>query len=200
MGVTANFALPYPELSDPPNGPSQVEALADAVDLELLNVQSDLAALSPYPRGIVGWATRTTATGTTAAADLGVLRRDGISLVAGRMYAIQSSGLPLRASAANAEVIARFRYSTSGTATIASPLVPAADKAHARLVDPNFGEDRVLWALYTPAGNETMSLLLCVGLSAGAGVASLSDFDGLNTIQIAVFDVGAAQAHSSVVL
>ena len=33
MGTTTNYAWPYPELTDPPNGPAQIKALADAVDL-----------------------------------------------------------------------------------------------------------------------------------------------------------------------
>lgn len=35
MGTTANFAFPYPEDSDPPDGASQIEALATAVDTSL---------------------------------------------------------------------------------------------------------------------------------------------------------------------
>lgn len=35
MDATANRALPFPELSDPPNAPAQLQALADALDLDL---------------------------------------------------------------------------------------------------------------------------------------------------------------------
>jgi hypothetical protein len=35
VGVTTHFSFPYPELSDAPDGPSQIKALADALDAEL---------------------------------------------------------------------------------------------------------------------------------------------------------------------
>lgn len=35
MGTTANFALPYPEVTDEPDGAGQIQALAVAVDTEL---------------------------------------------------------------------------------------------------------------------------------------------------------------------
>jgi hypothetical protein len=38
MGVTTNFSLPYPALTDAPDGPSQIEDLADAVDTALESV------------------------------------------------------------------------------------------------------------------------------------------------------------------
>jgi hypothetical protein len=36
MGNTTNFNLPYPELSNSPNGPAQIQALAEAVDALLI--------------------------------------------------------------------------------------------------------------------------------------------------------------------
>jgi hypothetical protein len=45
MGVTTNFSFPYPALTDAPDGPSQIEALAEAVDAELETIVSGL----PYP-------------------------------------------------------------------------------------------------------------------------------------------------------
>jgi hypothetical protein len=48
MGVTPNFSLPYPELGDAPNGPSGLEALAQAIDstleTQVTDLQSDIAA------------------------------------------------------------------------------------------------------------------------------------------------------------
>lgn len=38
MGTTANYALPYASTSDSPNGPSQQQALAEAVDAQLLRM------------------------------------------------------------------------------------------------------------------------------------------------------------------
>ena len=38
MGTTANYAIPYPELTDPPDGAGQMKALADRVDACLLQL------------------------------------------------------------------------------------------------------------------------------------------------------------------
>jgi hypothetical protein len=38
LGVTTNFGFPYPAATDAPDGPSQIEALAEAVDTELETV------------------------------------------------------------------------------------------------------------------------------------------------------------------
>lgn len=35
MGATTTYGLPYPEPSDPPDGPSQIQALAEAVEAAL---------------------------------------------------------------------------------------------------------------------------------------------------------------------
>lgn len=44
MPVTPTYNFPYPALSDPPNGPSQVQGLATGVETELVRI--DNAALS----------------------------------------------------------------------------------------------------------------------------------------------------------
>lgn len=44
MPTTANFGLPYSATTDPPNGPLQIKALADAVDALLLTFQAATAA------------------------------------------------------------------------------------------------------------------------------------------------------------
>lgn len=44
MGVTTNFSFPYPGLTDSPDGPTQVEALANAIDAELETIVAGLPA------------------------------------------------------------------------------------------------------------------------------------------------------------
>lgn len=44
MAVTPNYSIPYPALTDAPNGPAQMQALATAVDT---NVAAALAAIDP---------------------------------------------------------------------------------------------------------------------------------------------------------
>lgn len=50
MGTTTNYAWPYPELGDAPNGPAAVQALADAVDTDVKAVE-DALGLEPVTSG-----------------------------------------------------------------------------------------------------------------------------------------------------
>lgn len=49
MGETANYDLPYPELGDAPNGPEQVQALAEAVDAALHANLVPIGAVFDFP-------------------------------------------------------------------------------------------------------------------------------------------------------
>lgn len=42
MGTTANYLFPFPELTDSPNGPAQIGALATAVDTSLKTVENSI--------------------------------------------------------------------------------------------------------------------------------------------------------------
>lgn len=55
MPSTPNFALPYSSLSDPPNGPDQIQALASQLDavMQLRSVSSTGAVTSPYTNQFV---------------------------------------------------------------------------------------------------------------------------------------------------
>lgn len=45
MATTSIYALPYPEPSDPPDVPSDIQALAEAVEGQLQRVDSDITGL-----------------------------------------------------------------------------------------------------------------------------------------------------------
>jgi hypothetical protein len=42
--ATPTYGLPYPSLSDPPNGPAQIQALADEVEVELTRIDARVAS------------------------------------------------------------------------------------------------------------------------------------------------------------
>ena len=71
MGVTANFSFPYPELTDAPDGPSQIEALAGAVDTKLEAVVTGLP-FPPLPAYKASDTSRSTTTTLTGDPDLQV--------------------------------------------------------------------------------------------------------------------------------
>lgn len=196
MGTTPVYALPYPALTDAPNGPAQLQSLATAVETQLSRIDTDATSKG---RGLVKWGQRTTASLTTTT-EVGVLRVDGISLVAGRQYRIWTSPLHMDSTVTNDEIRSRLRYNTAGTATTASAGLPGA-MAHVRQTDANVSEDKSITVTYTPATNETMSLLLTVARIAGTGNVSLVNApDAENTVQLMVEDIGPAQAQSGVVL
>ena len=69
MAVTPTYNFPYPSLSDPPNGPAQIGALALAVEDELERIDNailpqipwvnSLASISNPIAGMVAWLTTT---------------------------------------------------------------------------------------------------------------------------------------------
>lgn len=54
MPNTPVYGLPYPSLSEPPDGPDQIQALAEAVEAELVRIDADvadiIAEVKPYAR------------------------------------------------------------------------------------------------------------------------------------------------------
>lgn len=86
MPTTPTYGLPYPALTDPPDGPSQFEGLASAVEAELERIDADVATLKP----ITNWASYTpTVTGggsASYATRAGRWRRIGPKTVAFNVY------------------------------------------------------------------------------------------------------------------
>lgn len=95
MSATPNYGLPYPGQDDPPNGPAQLQALADAVDVALHNVklasdQADTAqggSTATLSARVDQLAAALAAVQTAAAAELlvdrGFLTGNGASLAPG---------------------------------------------------------------------------------------------------------------------
>lgn len=52
MGVTPIYGFPYPSLSDSPNGPAQLQALAEAVEADLSNTDSNVGALTAVSQSL----------------------------------------------------------------------------------------------------------------------------------------------------
>jgi hypothetical protein len=151
------------------------------------------------PQGLVAWATRSTDTGTTGSADMGVLRLDSVSLRAGRQYKIWTTPLHLDGGTNNDEIRARVRYNTSGAASTSSTILPGST-VHVRQADTNVSESQTISTQYTPGADQTMSLLLCIGRIAGGSSMRIWNSDGDHTASLFVEDIGPALAHTSVVL
>jgi hypothetical protein len=147
------------------------------------DVQDELNAL---PRAVIRRASRPTSS-TAAATAQPVLRLDSVPLLAGRRYQIITSTLIIRPTVAADRGTARLSMSTSGAATTASTL-------YAVLNTPNIdsatdGMSVVLSFTYTPAANETVSILLWHQRLSGTGNINFVVTGG-TTIDIEVIDLG----------
>lgn len=154
--------------------------------------------IANLPRGIIARAERTTASGTTTAADAGVLRLDNIPYLSGRAYKIWTTVLHLDSSVANDEIRARLRQDVAGAAATVSSAILPGSTAHARQVDQNVSETDPIQTTYHPGSNQTGSILLCVGRIAGSGNVRLANSDSDELIGIYVEDMGLAVSDTGV--
>ena len=155
------------------------------------DVQDELDAL---PQGVIARGSRATSS-TAASAAQGVLRVDSVPLLAGRRYHIRTNALTATSSVAADRVQVALRMSTVGTATTASTVFsqsnsPAIDSTGAgwgTSVDYN----------YTPAVNETASIILNTQRLSGTGNAQLLVTASV-TIDIEVIDCGVDPGNTGV--
>lgn len=138
---------------------------------------------------IVAYAERTTDSSTTTTI-VGVLRLDDVPLTGGYLYKVMTSTLHLDSSAIDDHIEARITYTTDGsTPTTASSTLPGGRSQARQSVSASFGEDRAIQALYAPASDETLSLLLCVRRDSGTGSVGISGTGGF-VIQMWVEQLG----------
>lgn len=146
--------------------------------------------------GIKGRARRTS-NSTTTTTETGVLRLDDIPILAGRCYEIKSSPLGLDSSVTNDETIAQIRYTTDASTPTTSSTVLPGSRVQTRQTDANVAEHKVICTTYTPAADETLSLLLCVARLAGTGNHSITpDTSGIT--EFTVVDIGVDPGDTGV--
>lgn len=103
MPQTPNYSLPYPAISDPPNGPAQISALASGVDSTILAVYNTLATAMDTKRHKVLPEPAQTGTGTLASGATLTLASIAIA-DPGWPYRITTSGAILWSLGASATV------------------------------------------------------------------------------------------------
>lgn len=151
------------------------------------------ARLNALPKGVVMRAQRTTSSSTTTT-EVGVLRLDGVPIVAGRSYRIWTSPLAVHSSAANDVVRARLRVSTSGTATTSSTQLAITQDIVPNTAHPPAPS---ISSRYDPTSSGTLSVLLTVGRQTGTGNVDILSGSGLE-IELVVEDVGLAVSDTGV--
>lgn len=121
MPFTPIYGLPYPSLSDPPNGPAQFQALAEAVEAELDRIDDTISGVPITQSSSVAATVSTTSTTYVALAG-----NPGLSFTAptsGRV--VIAIGAALTGSAADTYAMMGFQVRTgnvigSGTITHAA--------------------------------------------------------------------------------
>lgn len=146
-------------------------------------------------RGEVAQGRRTTAS-TATATIVGVLRLDNVAVYNGRAYRISTSNLNLISTVSNDDPQAQLRFSTSGTATTTSTLLPGGN-ARGRYVGATGSVFIPINAFYYPTSDATLSVLLCVTRSGGSGNVSIFA-DANNSIDLVIEDIGPAASNTGV--
>lgn len=154
--------------------------------------------IEPLARGVIAWANRqTTSTGTTTTTGVGVLRIDDVPITGGRAYRVWSNPLGCFSTVANDDVGVRFRYTTDGSTPTTSSASLSGAITQNRVLSTTNGMFQVIDALYYPAANETLSILLNVYRVAGTGTVTLFASASF-PMNIYITDVGLAVVDSGV--
>jgi hypothetical protein len=138
-----------------------------------------------------------TTTSSTTTSEGEVLRIDGIPLKSGRTYQLHTSSLLVQSTVANDSVVAKIRISTTGTATIAAST--DLGEGIRRCTGASVLEETHAKVSYSPASDETLSLLLTV--VRGAGTGSVSIYGAANAhIELYCDDMGTDPGNTGVSL
>jgi hypothetical protein len=128
VGQTSPYNLPYPELADAPNVPSDIQALAVAVNTEFGDLYAALAAILPAAAGHDPLDSGTTASATYTGTRTGGTTPVGASFVApasGKVVVSWACGLT--GSASGTIALCSPRIGTGGSVNAGTEIVAAAD-------------------------------------------------------------------------
>lgn len=128
-----------------------------------------------------------TSTGTTR---IPVLRLDDVPITAGRLYNIRTGVLQVDGATANDVGLVELLYTSDGsTPTIASTIVVGGS---GQTIQPNTASNAVvsISTTYTPAADETLSLLMTFRHDVGTGAMGLIADAGGRIIEFGIYDQG----------
>lgn len=137
----------------------------------------------------------TNSSSSTSTTSVGVLRLDDKPVQAGKTIRITWK-MTFDCATSTDTVRGHIRYTTDGsTPTTASPLLPGSSGG-AHFISTSDVETRNVSTDYTPAGDETLSLLLCIAHMAGTG-AMIAQADGTTyTTDMYIDDMGDDPGNS----
>ena len=146
--------------------------------------------LNALPKGIVARGRRTTnSSTTTSTTGIGVLRIDDVPVKAGRLYRIYTGPLAVVSTVAGDIPRAKVTFTTDGSTPTASSTTLDGTQTNGVIDTNSQSNNDVISALYAPAGDEILSLLLCVLRGSGTGNASING-TAPNIIELVIEDIG----------
>lgn len=163
MGLTPVYGFPYPALTDSPNGPAQIQALAEAVEADLQTTDANVTALTAagltYAR-FVGGTQRSSDTGTITGET--VFSTSGsLSLAASSVFLVRGRA-DFFTSVPGDRFDFRFRETNIGGTVVREVISNNVDAAGVPMTFE--------WAMfYKTAGSETKTWVATVSRFAGTG-------------------------------
>lgn len=146
--------------------------------------------------GILARGRRTT-TSTATTTVQGVLRIDDIPIIGGHVHKVWSSALGLATSVNGDSIRVDIRYTTDGsTPTTGSSVLPGS-AVQQRISSTGIVESATILTTYTPASDETLSVLLCVSRVSGTGNSAIFG-DTSFSIDVVVEDYGIDSGDAGV--
>ena len=137
-----------------------------------------------------GW--RTTSSATTTSTEIGVLRLDDISLLAGQCYDIESPCLALSSSQSGDAIGATYRITTDGSTPnpVSSPRLSST-----HMISGSSSPATSLMATIRPASNISLSVVLTLVRWSGTGTVQMLVDANHPEISISVMTAGTATAN-----
>ena len=167
MPSTPIYGLPYPSLSDPPNGPAQFQALAEAVETELDRIDDTISGVPITQSSSIAAAVNTTSTTYVALAG-----NPGLSFVSptsGRV--LITIGAALTGNAADTYSMMGFQVRTGGVVGSGTIITAANnDDVVANLGTTDLAASRVTLVSGLTSGS-TYNVQVLYKLLSGTGTA-----------------------------
>lgn len=148
---------------------------------------------------VVGRARRITdSSASTSTTRVAVLELDDVPLTGGRVYEIASPNLNIDGGTANDDYVVDILYTTDGsTPTTSSALLPGSS---CEIIQPDAARNITahISTTYTPATDETLSLLLCLRHGSGTSSAVIRADGTFRHIEMLVIDRGVDPGDTGV--
>ncbi len=216
MPTTGVYNLPYPDGEDLPNGPGQIQALAEAVETTLqadlalggdltvpgqLTVAGEAVPVDSLTAGVcIKRVTRLTAS-TPASGSQGVLRLDGVPLQADRRYEVRTNTLLMLSTVANDRGSARLSHTTDGSVATVDSQILAIGNGPAMPTASDGAAIPPLVAVLHPTVDMSLSVLLFTSRISGTGnVRAFIVSSTAMSIDLSVYDCGPAPASSGTII